>query len=164
MQFFGTASSLPFVLWLQRILPTSPTSSLALFLTIISSCSIASPSWWASSSRDTLSLPRHWFLGLQHLVLVLHVVGGVGEGGEGHGEGWKVGQGRRQQRGGDAEGPRQHRRRGEPQPLQLRLLETFRFCSPVLEPDFHLKMSPFQSMYHRFPRRMKKLKSSPVSL
>ena len=120
------------------------------------SCSIASPWRWASSSRDTLSLPRHWFLGLQHLVLVLHVVGGVGEGGERHGEGWKVGQGRRQQGGRDAEGPRQHRRRGKAQPLQLRLLETFRFCSPVLEPDFHLKMSPFQSMYHRFPRRMEK--------
>ena len=138
VQFFGTASSLPFVLWLQRIFPTSPTSSLALFLTIISSCSIASAWSWASSSRDTLSLPRHWFLGLPHLVLVLHVVGGVGEGGEGHGEGWKVGQGRRQQRGRDAEGPRQHRRRGKAQPLKLRLLETFRFCSPVLEPDFHL--------------------------
>ena len=140
VQFFGTASSLPFVLWLQRVSPTSPTSSLASFLTIISALALLQALGGGVLRPETplSSLPRHWFLGLHHLVLVLHVVGGVGEGGERHGKGWKVGQGRRQQGGRDAEGPRQHRRRGKAQPLKLRLLETFRFCSPVLEPDFHL--------------------------
>ena len=83
-----------------------------------------------------------------------------GHGGGGHGEAL---QHAREQGGGDAEGARHQRRRCEPESFHFRLLEAFRFCSSVLEPDFHLEMSPFQSMYHRFPRRMKKIRSSPVS-
>ena len=78
---------------------------------------------------------------LVQLVLVLmHVVGRVGQGSEGDGEGGEVGgEVAGQEGGGDPERPRHHRSRRESQPLQFRLLQTFRFRSSVLEPDLHLK-------------------------
>ena len=74
-----------------------------------------------------------------HPVLVLmQVVARVGQGSQGHGKGWKVGQGCREEGGRDPKRPRQHWSCGKAQPLKFRLLETFRFRSSVLEPDFHL--------------------------
>ena len=67
------------------------------------------------------------------------MVGRVGEGGEGDGEGGKVGEGAGEEGGRDPERPRQHRSCGEAQPLKFRLLEPFCFRSSVLEPDLHLQ-------------------------
>ena len=41
---------------------------------------------------------------------------------------------------GDTERPRHERSGGEPQSLQLRLLQTFCLGSPVLKPDLHLSL------------------------
>ena len=43
-----------------------------------------------------------------------------------------------EERGGDAKGPRHEGSRRKTETLNFRLLQPFRFCSPVLEPDFHL--------------------------
>ena len=78
---------------------------------------------------------------LQLVLVLMQVVGRVGQGGEGDGEGGEVGEGPGQEGGGDPERPRQHRSRRESQPLKFRLLETLCFRSSVLEPDFHLGKS-----------------------
>ena len=147
--FFGTASSLSSnVLWLQRIIPPHPlyspcTYSLACFLTIIwflgslAFCRQALVGGVVQFHRfDNNLVPRPAI----HLVLVLmQVVARVGQGGQGHGKGWKVGKGsRREEGGGDAKRPRQHRSCGKAQSLKFRLLQTFRFRSSVLEPDLYL--------------------------
>ena len=79
---------------------------------------------------------------LQLVLVLMQVVGRVGQGGEGDGEGGEVGEGPGQEGRRDPERPRQHRSRRESQPLKFRLLETLRFCSSVLEPDFHLEKVP----------------------
>ena len=76
---------------------------------------------------------------IQLVLVLMQVVGRVGEGGEGDGEGGKVGEGAGEEGGRDPERPRQHRSCGEAQPLKFRLLEPFCFRSSVLEPDLHLQ-------------------------
>ena len=53
-------------------------------------------------------------------------------------------QGARQQRRGDAEGSRKHRRRGKTQPLQFGLLEPLGLGPPVLEPDLDLGLGELE--------------------
>merc|ERR1719397_1954956 len=46
--------------------------------------------------------------------------------------------------GGDAKGPRHEGSRRKTETLNFRLLQPFRFCPPVLEPDFHLCFCEFE--------------------
>ena len=67
------------------------------------------------------------------------------EGGQGGGGEVEAGtEGPGQQRLGDTEGPRHEGGRGEPQPLQLRLLQPLGLGSPVLEPDLDLGLRQLQ--------------------
>ena len=89
-------------------------------------------------SSDLTSSSRVNFCSFLVHCLLVHVAGGLGEGGEGHGGEVEAVQGARQQRRGDAEGSRKHRRRGKTQPLQFGLLEPLGLGPPVLEPDLDL--------------------------
>ena len=66
------------------------------------------------------------------------------EGGQGGGGQPEVAEGAGEQRLGDAEGARHQGSRGEPQPLQLGLLEPLGFCSPILEPDLDLGLGELE--------------------